>query len=416
MIGTLRPQEKQVLIIGAGISGLLAGYFLKKQGYQVQIREASSRTGGLIDSKHCEHGISESAAHSLLITPDIQSFFDEIGVELIPVHPKSRARFIYRNGKPRRMPLRFFEILYTLFRFFCKPNPSLIGERATLADWCRSYLGKPALQFLLSPFITGVYATAPEELNAKITFPKLFSLNPSNSLFQILRARPKSPRAQMMTPKKGMLDVVQKLSLLLKDEITLNSPLHEIPNFSGNLIFCIPTAELSKLISREDPSSAEALLKVKYSPLVTCTAFFKESSFCNHPPRGVGVLIPRGEGLRILGCLYNSSSFEGRAKEELVSLTIMIGGSTDPEALELTDDEISKLIQTELKSLVGLTEGPVHLEITRWRRAIPIYSNSLREAQNSLKTGLCSTPGRLVLSNFSKEVSIRGLINALQQL
>jgi protoporphyrinogen oxidase len=90
----------------------------------------------------------------------------------------------------------------------------------------------------------------------------------------------------------------------------------------------------------------------------------------------------------------------------------MYGGTEDASALLLNDLELRTLIHSELRTLLGATTESEHLEITRWERAIPVYSRELFLAQESLKLGLCAKPGTLIFSNFSKEVSIRGLINA----
>jgi oxygen-dependent protoporphyrinogen oxidase len=417
MIGNLNPRDKRVTIIGAGISGLLIGYALKKRGFQVSIHEASSRIGGLIQTKKTSFGMAESAAHSLLVTPEIQSFFQELGVELVSLNPNSRARYIYRNGGMHRMPLRFFELASTVLRFFSKPKVALDFKTATLADWCKAYLGEAPLKYLLSPFVTGVFAASPEELNARISFPKLTPNLPSVSLFQWFFEGKKSPRAKMMAPKKGMEFLVHQLGKFLQEEIKLNSPIHSLVGLTGNIILTVPTSELSKLIAKEDPHSAELLMRVRYSSLISITCFYKKSAFKTDAPHGVGVLIPRGEGLRLLGCLFNSSAFPNRVHDpEVISLTAMLGGSTDPGALTLGDEEIKLLLHSEMKSLLRATEDPIHVEITRLNRAIPVYSQELKEAQDSLKQGFCSKNGQLVFNNYSKEVSIRSLINALHQI
>jgi oxygen-dependent protoporphyrinogen oxidase len=418
MIGRLDPSEKSATIVGAGISGLLMGYALKKKGYQVRILERSNRAGGLIETKATPSGPAETAAHSLMVTPEIDAFFKDLGVSLSAVNPSSRARYIYRNGKMRKFPLTFRETIHTLIRFFSSPLKPIDPETATLAEWCEAYLGKPALQYLLSPFVTGVYAASPEELLLKSAFPRLVPSFPEKSLFKNLfsGSRKKTLRPQMMAPTLGMGQVVSKLTEFLSHDIAFKTEINSLPD-AKNLILCVPTPELAALIREVDPNSFQALQKIHYSPIITCTVFAPDSSFDGPPPRGVGVLIPRGQGLRILGVLFNSSSFPERVqKSGHHSFTVMLGGTQDPEILNHSDAQLTDLISQDLFKLFQLS-GPIEsIEITRWRHAIPVYSKALSDAQSSLAQGFCGKPGRLIYSNFSKDVSLRGLIQTLDHL
>ncbi len=402
MIGTLNTQDKRVTIIGAGISGLLIGYALKKKGYQITIHEKSDRCGGLIQTKHTPHGIVETAAHSLLVNESVQSFIDELGVELVPVNPQSKARYIYRRGKMRRMPLTFLEIFSTLFHFFRKPKLSKSFHDLTLEEWGNTYLGSAATRYLLAPFTAGIFACHPRELNTQISFPKLLPVSEKTSLFQhlkSLRKKSNAKRAQMMVFKNGTEDLVHQLQESLKDHIQFNSTISDFDSIDGNLILSIPSPDL------------------EYSPLVTVTAFISKSAFLHQEPKGVGVLIPRGEGLRMLGCLFNSSAFPGRTSfENEVSLTLMYGGTSDPSALSLSDEALRALIQEELTLLLEIQEPPSHLEITRWQRAIPIYSSRLRDRMNEWSQNFTSSPGKIIFTNFSGQVSIRGMIEEIQKL
>ena len=419
MIGRLDTSNRSATLIGAGVSGLLLGYALKKKGWSVRILERSRRAGGLIETRRTPAGPAETAAHSLLVTPAMEAFFEELGVALSPVHPGSRARYIWRKGKMRKFPLTFAESVHTLIRFFSRPARPVDPDTATLADWCEAHLGKPALEFLLSPFVTGVYAASPHELLLKSAFPSLVPGDPSRSLFWNLfldKSRKKRPRSRMMAPTQGMGALIDRLRSRLENEIEYNCNIESPPEVA-NLIFCTPAPDLANLIAPADSLSANALKSIRYSPIITCTVFIPASSFRGAPPRGVGVLIPRNEGLRILGVLFNSSAFPGRTTgRDLHSFTVMAGGTGDPTVLDLPDAELTDLIGRDLDTLFGLCGNLHSIEITRWKSAIPVYSKELGDARALLEKGICSEPGRMVFTNFSKDVSLRALIQALDHL
>ena len=64
MIGTLNKEFREVTVVGAGIAGMLGAYYLDRNGYRVTLIEQSERAGGLIRTRHTDHGIAESAAQS----------------------------------------------------------------------------------------------------------------------------------------------------------------------------------------------------------------------------------------------------------------------------------------------------------------------------------------------------------------
>jgi oxygen-dependent protoporphyrinogen oxidase len=91
------------------------------------------------------------------------------------------------------------------------------------------------------------------------------------------------------------------------------------------------------------------------------------------PPRGFGFLVPRGQGVRILGCLWTSSIWNGRAPDDHVLLRTMIGGAHDPGAVDLADDELLAIVREDLSQTMGLTVEPVFFRAFRHRVGIPQY-------------------------------------------
>src|SRR4051812_5156586 len=118
MIGQIDPRDHEVTVVGAGFSGLLAAYCLDQRGYSVTLLESSERAGGLIHTEYTDWGLAEGAAHALLATPTVVRFFEEIGVPLLEVRPDSKSRFILRDGKLRRFPLKPWEALTAFFRAY----------------------------------------------------------------------------------------------------------------------------------------------------------------------------------------------------------------------------------------------------------------------------------------------------------
>lgn len=421
MIGKLNTSRQEATVVGAGISGLLTAYELNKRGYRVTLIEATNRSGGLLRTDRNRFGIAEAAANSLLASPAVTELCAELGVELVPVRRESRARYIARDGQLRKFPLSFSETAGVLRRaLFARASNH--ADVLDLEKWGTKHLGAPAVDYLLTPFVRGIYGVQPHEVGLLAAFPSLF-ISPGHTLLgTMVRKRfsnhsKKSRSAGMFAPRLGMGDLVSKLEEKLEQQLGSHFirglPIDEIPD-AANLVLTVPAYRALPLFGREFPELAESLRSVEYTPLVSVTAFVKRNSV-PEDLRGVGVLLPATEKRNSLGVLFMSSSFPGRVVDEsqYASFTLMMGGSAKPELVEATDDQIRNLVQLELSELIGLREEPLELVINRWPRAIPKYSTDLPRVWQTARETWCATPGRILFGNYTGQVSMRGMIESV---
>lgn len=445
MIGSLDPAELQVTVIGAGVAGMLAARRLDELGYEVTLIEGSGRGGGLIETRSTPYGMAEAAAHSFLASAPVQAHFQSLGVELVGVEPDSKSRFIYRGGRMRKFPLTIREATKAFFRaYLMLADKAQDPSEMTIEDWAQRHLGQPALDYLISPMLTGVYAALPSEITVGAAFPK-FAVPTGHSLFSYLLARnvtrrslyapkPTAPaprpdggapspkvRARMMAPRTGMGSWVRALEAdlekRLESRFVKGREVSSLPS-TGNVVLCVPARSASRLLEGAgEKASAEALAAIEYAPMLSVTAFVEKSAFTREP-RGVGVLIPRREERDALGILFNSSAFPGRVADpsRYASFTMMLGGSGRPDLVALGDDEVRRRVDQELKAVLGARVAATHLEISRWERAIPKYGRSLMKSWSGLRAGWCSRPGRVVFGNYTGQVSLRGMIETVSAL
>lgn len=134
----------------------------------------------------------------------------------------------------------------------------------------------------------------------------------------------------------------------------------------------------SSLITRRAPRLSAALEGVRYTPIVSVTAFVPTSNF-TRPVKGMGVLAPPREGRKSMGILFNSSAFEGRVFDEsrYASFTVLFGGTSQPGWVDASDEEIGRAVSEELNTLLGIKGEPAELVINRRPRAISQYSTAL---------------------------------------
>ena len=415
MIGRFNPQQREALIVGGGISGLLITYFLLKRGFRVELHEAAGRLGGLIQTQKTEYGIAEAAAHSVLVSPAVERLFKELDLELSP--SQTKKKFIFRNGKCRSWPLTPLEsiqmVFFALFRFASNPpSPS-----TSLEEWGAHHLGQASVDYLLDPFLTGIYAATPREISLLAAYPN-WQVPKGRSLFshQLLRRKSKAKSLGIHCVRGGM----ESLTVALEERIR-NHPNARICFFSEvsqklphspNLVLTVPAPQAAALLETDDSRTSELLSNLDYAPLVTVTSFYERASFSKRP-EGLGVLVPSRESknVRALGVLFNSASFPERvSNKNLDSFTTLYGGTRDREALKLSDSELTETLSRDHTLLLGAQSTALHHVISRWPKAIPVYQERLFQSWHSLERGWCQNPGKLVFGNYAGAISIRGMI------
>jgi len=432
VLGTFDPNRREATIVGAGIAGLLAAYALDKKGYEVTLLEERARAGGLIQTQRTEYGIAEAAAHSLLATPTVVAFCRDLGVELAEIRPDARARFILRGGRLSKFPLRAGEALRA-FTHAAFMRADRHAEPLNLETWGRKHLGDAALEYLLTPFVRGIYGVQPAELGVAAAFPEL-AVAPGQTLLgtmlhKALRrsaqnghngngtngARKQTKqRKRMVAPARGMGDVTaqleQQLERRLGARFRRGVRVSDLPD-APNVLLATPAYAAAELLKTEAPELSRKLQAVEYTPIVSVTAFVERANFTRRL-RGVGVLVPAPEKRSCLGVLFNSSAFAGRVFDEArhASFTILCGGTAQPRWVAATDEEIAAAVRAELMELLGIQGEPLQLVINRWPRAIPQYSVQLPDIWRCAQGSWCAAPGRILFGNYTGQVSLRGMI------
>ncbi|MBO7521079.1 MAG: protoporphyrinogen oxidase [Opitutales bacterium] len=404
---------KKILIIGGGISGLCAAHALKQKGFEVVLLESKSRAGGVINTFNESGFRAESGSNSVMVqSQKTLDFIESIGLKgrIANSSPVSKKRFFVKNGKICEVPMgplkMIFSPLFSLagkFRLLREMNipPHDPESDPSVAQFTIDRLGKEALDYGMNPFMAGIYGGNPEKLSMKYAFPPFWNLEQKyGSIIKGASAARKEKKAAgnffkpiMISFKNGLVELVDKVKEGLKDNIILNAKIVGVDydmgswqvfwtNESGDgcevfdeIVLALPAPEIKNLPLAGTLSARLGVLdKIEYAPVVSLTLGFKKSDI-SHKLDGFGALVPEVEKkYRILGALFVSSVFEGRAPADCATITCYIGGMRHPGHFDLPDEELEKIALEDLRGLVGLKGKPMFRRVFRWKRAIAQYN------------------------------------------
>ncbi len=111
--------------------------------------------------------------------------------------------------------------------------------------------------------------------------------------------------------------------------------------------------------------------------------------------------------------MWNTSIFDGQAPADKVALRVMVGGAINPDATALDDDETLKLVQKELRDIMGISNDPEFNHIIRYKRAIPQYIVGHEERMVKISSLMEKHPALFLTGNAFRGVGFNDcVINA----
>lgn len=396
--------DAEIAVVGAGIAGLAAAAELRRAGRDVVVLEEAPRAGGAAQSESIEGHCVERGPNTFRVPPAMNAFLLDHALDamLVAATPVGRERFLVRDAAlvPVPMsPLAFARSpLLTgggKLRLLAEPfvrrgDPT--GE--SVAEFAERRFGCETRDALIGPFLTGIYAGDERQLGVESVFPSLVAAERRSGsvvrglLAQALARSKERGRSGTWSVRDGIGSLADALAALLGPALRLRRPVSRIAFEEGvhrieiatdfgseslrarSLVIAVPAPAAAALLGGLDPDAAKEIGSIAYAP-VASVSFSIAQGTTRVPVRGFGYLVPRGEGDALLGCLFPSQLFPGRAPEGRDLLTLLAGGLRRPEALDWPDDRLVAALHAELDRVLGLRETPRLLAITRWRHAVP---------------------------------------------
>jgi len=439
-----------VLVIGGGISGLACAYHLQQAGIPVRLLEAGSHPGGMIATEKKDGFLFELGPQSFLSTGPLLELVDALGLRDQLLHANPRApRYILANGRLVPAPLAPPSLLTTsLFSAVTKwrllteilRHSKPPADDESIAAFVRRKFGDELLNRFVAPFVSGVYAGDPERLSLRASFPKLheFEAQYGSVLRGAMKSRPAkgTPRPGLCSFREGMNTLPQAIAAHLGDSLLLETSVEGLRHGNANgkpwfeidiarqnhrqtlaasaVVIATPTNIASQILLGLSDKFAPLFSRIEYAPIAVLSACYRREQI-QKPFDGFGFLVPRAEGLRDLGTVFNSSLFPGRAPEGMDCFTSFAGGATDPKFCELRDEEITETICGEVARVLGITGTPVATNQHRYARALPQYNLGHSQIVKSLESLAADMPGLFLAGNYLSGPSIGACVDQAYQ-
>ena len=398
---------KSVAIIGAGITGLTAAFYLKRRGVAVTVYEGSDRVGGVIQSLRKDGYLAEFGPNTLLETsPKISQLVRDVGLQSrrLDPDPKAGARFVVRYKRPIAMPSSPAGFLTTdLFTFKAKlavlrepfVSPRCDGVEECIGQFVVRRFNQEFLDHAIDALVAGIYAGDPQKLSVTHAFPKLKALEDNYGSMikgQIFGARERKKRGEVAkdrAPKfsfdEGLQVLPDALAAQLGDSVKLNTPVTKLTRGADGwavttsagvmehsaVIYCGTAFKLGEL--KIEGLDLASLSEIRHPPVASVVLGFRRENVA-HDCCGFGMLIPKIEGFKSLGTIFSSALFPNRAPAGHHTLTTYIGGERYPELASLPHDKLVSLVCDDLKILLGVRGQPTFQHVFVYPKAIPQYN------------------------------------------
>lgn len=454
-MNTAAPTTPQnFAVLGAGATGLAAAHRLAQLGHRVRVFDHANRVGGSVRTEITGGWLIESGPNSLLSgDPALDTLITELGLapERQSARPEAKNRYIVRGGRalaaPVSPPAFLGSPLFSLGAKFRLFGDLFCGRKVrttdiSLEEFVRAHFGQELVDYGLNPFVGGVYAGNPKKLSAKHSFPKLWEIEQKHGSIirgQIAEAKARKARGEgrggIISFRRGLQCIPDTLAARLPaGSLALGAQIEALvpgPTWSvvwqdsagathtevfDRVVAALPAGGLAQLrFSTLGERPLASLANIEHPPVSSLFLGYRREQVA-HPLDGFGVLVPEIERRSVLGILFSSSLFEGRAPEEHVALTVMVGGARQPELARLPEEQLLAEIASDLRELLGVNGEPVFRRHSCWPRAIPQYNLGYERFLEDMAACERAHPGLLIGGQARDGIALPACLAAGEKL
>lgn len=434
----------KALIIGGGISGLSAAYYLSKAGIRPTLLERRPRIGGVIQTSVAQGCVLEEGPDGFLgAKPWAMNLIRELGLadQVIGSNDHSRITYIVKNGKLVRMPEGLMMMVPTKiapilgtpllswgakirmgFEIFRKPKGPQPDR--SVYDFLLEHYGQEAIDYLAEPLLAGVYGGDPHEMSVNSVLARFVDIEAKyGSLTRGVLAspRPKGAGGSFLQTLKGGLG--QLIEALRPSAEVVHANVEAVEQINAgfrvradgdwlqteHLVLATPAHDGAQLLEHL-PELSALLAGIPYTTSITLALGYHKATF-DHPLNGHGFLIPKKERKYVFGCTWVGNKFDYRVPDDKVVLRCFLGG----DAMPLSDEALVAAARAELRCIMGLEAEPVFHNIARWPNSMAQYTVGHEKRVARIEEIVGGIPGLYLAGNAYHGIGIPDCVRMGQE-
>ena len=376
--------------------------------------EAAPRVGGVIRSERVDGYLHEWAANGFLdnVSDGGVWLAEQLGVPVEAASPAARRRWIFVDGALKAVPQNPLEALRTDLisargKLFALGEPlrrRVVAGDESVGAFAKRRLGPEIARVAVGPMVTGVFAGDADQLSLRAAFPKIAELEARGGLVRGLVSKAMSrmresrangqPRGPMKlcAPIGGIGALVHALASELSDAIHTGAVVERVERLKNGrlrlrgqhlgkvaarpfdaVVLAVNAPVAARLLAPAVREAVEPLSGIEYARVAVTYLGYPRGDV-PHPLGGFGFIVAEGEPLRVLGCVFESEIFSGRAPDGHVLFRCVMGGVRDDAICDLDDTEVIEAARTDLDRALGIQAAPAHAVVHRHERAIAQYT------------------------------------------
>jgi oxygen-dependent protoporphyrinogen oxidase len=444
---------KQIAIVGGGITGLSAAFYLeqaRRTGAPLKytLFEATNRLGGVLLSDKVAGCLVEAGADSFLSEkPWASDLCRDLGIghQLIGSNDALRKTFVVQNGKLVPLPAGMVLFVPTdlaeieksqlfsaagkqrIVRETLMSPQEAASNDVAVSDFVERHFGTEMLERVADPLLAGIYGGDVRKLSMRAVMPRLVQVEQhAGSLIRGLRTTTSktSPQAVFTSLTNGMQQLVEGVAAQIEPgAVHMRDEVKSLEHMAGrwrlrshagvqdfdHVILVSPAHAAARLLRPLPGRLASLLGRIEYSSSVTATMGYAPGG--NDTKKlcaleGFGFLSPHIEGRRLLACTFVHNKFPQRVAAEHAVLRVFYGGTRDEGVLQLGNEEIVGLASRELQAILNFRAEPQFVHVHRWPQAMPQYNVGHGELLRQIEIEAAELPGLLLTGSAFRGLGI----------